>query len=253
MAFKKLSAQEISEVIAKIRSKYDFYCKTFYKPSRLKQEFENRYRDALKQGFDVSNFLLAEISVIEELVKKEEDKIAQSKPVQEKPKEDFADRIILENLKKIEKYPTVHIHKDSSEEIRRLVGGLKKIYDIHIPELHSLFRKLDSNPNFKYMEVYESRLRILADVGKGLVPAQLTRFYAYLNKFPRDYRAIDWEEKQYILESSFLLHDLHNTLMNILEETPGLSPDLKDNLKNIIDYINSMIEDFRLKDLKRKM
>lgn len=254
MAFKKLSAQEISEVIAKIRAKYDFYCKTFFKPSRLKQEFENRYRDALKRGFDVSNFLLAEISVIKELIKKEEDKIAQSKPVEEeKPKENFADRIILENLKKIEKYPKVIVHKDASDEIKRLVGGLKKIYDIYIPELHSIFRKLETNPNFKYMEVYESRLRILADVGKGFVPAQLTRYYAYLNKFPRDYRAIDWEEKQYILESAFLLHDLYNTLINILEDTPKLSQDRKDRIKDIIDYIYGMIEDFRLKDLKRKL
>jgi hypothetical protein len=254
MGFKKLSAQEISEVIAKIRSKYDYYCKSFYKPSRLKQEFENRYRDALKKGYDVSNFLLAEISAIEELIKKAEDKIAHSTPAEKKQsKKNFADKIIQENKKKIEKYPKVFLHKDASEEIKHLVGALKKIYDIHIPELHSILRKLEVNPNFKYMEIYESRLRTLADIGKGPAPAQLTRYYAYLNKFPRDYRAIDWEEKQYILESSFLLHDIHTTLIQILDETSELSQNFMDNIRYIADYIFGIIEDFRLKDLKRKM
>lgn len=253
MGFKKLSAQEISEVIAKIRSKYDFYCKTFFKPSRLKKEFENRYRTSLQKGLDVSNFLLAEISVIDELIKKEEDKISKSTPVQEKPKQDFADKIIQENQKKIEKYPSLNIHKDASEEVRRLSGAMNKVYDQFIPEIHSIFRQIEMNSNLKYMEIYETRLRTLADVGKGKVPAQLSRYYAYLNRFPRDYRSIDWEEKQYILESSFLLHDMYNTILRIIEENPKLSVNLRENLKNITDYLSGLIEDFRLKDLKRKM
>jgi hypothetical protein len=90
-------------------------------------------------------------------------------------------------------------------------------------------------------------------MGKGPVPAQLTRYYAYLNKFPRNYKLIDWEEKQYILEASFLLHDIHNTLVNILDETRNLSKNLRDDIMDIADFIQGMIEDFRLKDLKRKM
>ena len=168
-----------------------------------------------------------------------------------KPVDDFADKIIKQNLEKIGKYPKIIIHKDASEEIKRLAGGLNKIYEVHIPELHGIFRQVEANPNIKYMEVYESRLRALAYLGKGMVPSHLSRYFAYLNRFPRDYRSIDWEEKQYILESAFLLHDMHSTLVHILEDAPKLTQDLKDQLTTIIDYVMGMIEDFRLKDLKR--
>ncbi|MBN2441710.1 MAG: hypothetical protein JXJ04_10190 [Spirochaetales bacterium] len=255
MSIRKLSPEEISEVIAKIREKYETYCKVFFKPSRLKNDFEERYRNCLKKGFDVSSFLLAEISAIEELIKKAEDKISMSPPPVKTnvAKEDFADKIIAQNLEKIQRYPKLIVHKDASEEIKRLAGGLNKIYEVHIPEIHGIFRQIEANPNIKYMEMYESRLRALAYVGKGMTPSHLSRYFAYLNRFPRDYRSIDWEEKQYILESAFLLHDMYNTLAHILAETPKLSSDLREKLTHIIEYIKNMIEDFRLKDLKRKM
>ncbi len=67
---KKLTPTEISEVIAKIRKKYDEYVSAYYKPKSLKEAFERRYIGALRSGVDVSTFLLAEISAIEELIKK---------------------------------------------------------------------------------------------------------------------------------------------------------------------------------------
>jgi hypothetical protein len=234
MGYRKLSPEEISEVVAKIRSKYQFYCKTFFKSSRLKEEFEYRYLSTLKKGHDISNFLLAEISVIEELIRKEED------------------RIIQENLEKINKYPKLTIHKDANDEIKYLSGALNEIYEKQLSVLHGIFRHIEGNSNVKLVENQESRLRVLAYGGKTLIPSQLSRYFAYLNRFPRDYRAIEWEEKEYILESAFLLHDIFDTLSSILETTSTLPKNEQRQLMDIIAYIKGIIDDFRLKEFKRK-
>ncbi|MBN1698220.1 MAG: hypothetical protein JW881_11960 [Spirochaetales bacterium] len=252
MGYRKLSPEEISDVVAKIRTKYTFYCKTFFKSSRLKDEFENRYMITLKKGYDISNFLLAEISVIEELIRKEEDRIAHSKPKEDSKRRNFADKIILENLEKIRKYPHLEVHRDANEEIKYLSGALNTIYETHIPMLHGLSRHIEGNLSVKTIENQESRLRVLAYGGKTSIPSQLSRYVAYLNRFPRDYRAIEWEEKEYILESAFILHDMFGTLSTILQTTSTLPKPEQTQLMDIIAYIRGMIEDFRLKDLKRK-
>jgi hypothetical protein len=252
MGYRKLSPEEISEVVAKIRSKYQFYCRTFFKSSRLKDEFENRYVMTLKKGYDISNFLLAEISVIEELIRKEEDRIAQSKPNTEKKHNNFADRIVQGNLERIKKYPKIRIHNDANEEIKHLSGALNEMYETQLPVLHGIIRHIEGNLNLKALENQESRLRVLAYGGKTLIPAQLSRYFAYLNRFPRDYRAIEWEEKEYILESAFLLHDMFDTLSIILETTPTIPQKEQKQLMDIIAYIKGLIEDFRLKEFKRK-
>jgi hypothetical protein len=252
MAYKKLSPEEISETIAKIRTKYEFYCKHFFKPPKIKDEFERRYRSMLQAGVDVSNFLLAEIEAITELIRKEEDKLSNAAPPKDKPKMDFADKVIIENLKKIEKYPEVRIHKDSNEEVRKLLGTLNYIYEELLPSLHSVFRDSSVNPNVREVGNIEAELRTFAYMGKGNLPQRLSRYFTLLSRFPRDYRAMTFEEKEYIRESAFLLHDLVQALDSFFETTPDLEENSKKQLVDIVTYVKNVIIDFRLKDLKRK-
>jgi hypothetical protein len=252
MGYKKLSPEEISITIGKIRSKYDFYCTHFHKLSRLKDEFESRYRNALKAGTDVSNFLLAEIDAITELIKKEEEKIAGATGEQEKKKPGIADKVIEKHNKMIEKYPEVRFHRDADEEIVKLLGTLNYMYEELLPSLHGMFRPIASNPNVRDFGNIETRLRTFAYTGKGNIPGQLSRYFALLNRFPRDYRTIGWEEKEYIRESAFLLHDLSETLDRVYESLPESGEANKKQLADIRTYVKGVLADFRLKDLKRK-
>ena len=252
--YRKLSAEEISAVIGKIRRKYDEYCTKFFKAKRIKQQFEDRYLNALKQGVDVSNFLLAEISAIEELIRIEEEKI-QAAPVVEKPaqkKTDFADKIIAENMQKIEKYTAISIHKDANPEVKRLLGALNCLYEQHFPALHSILRKIHSNAGNRDVTAIENKLRQLGYLGNERVSASLARYYTLINQFPRDYRAVEREEKDYILESAFMLHDLRDLLIMINEQNHLLESRHKEEFKTLYDYVDGLISDFRLKELRRK-
>ena len=252
--YRKLSAAEISAVISKIRSRYDDLCKKFFKPRRLKEEFENRYLRALRTKVDISNFLLAEISAVEELIKKEERRIEAEPPKeQQQPvKTNFADKIIAEHKQMIEKYPDVSIHKDCNPEVKKLLGALNQLYEEYFPRLHTLLRSMSTSAGVRDLTTLENQLRQLGYLGTERVSTRLTRYYTLLNRFPRDYRAVEREEKDFILESAFLLHDLADTLTAIREQNAGRTNLPLADFDEIYQYINGMITDFRLKELKRK-
>ena len=128
MASRKLTPGEITGAVEKIRKKYDTYVSKFFKPRTLKEAFEERYIRALRSGVDISSFLLAEISAIEELIDREEKRIAQE-PVKPDPQkqQSFADRVLEENRQRIIKYPDISFHNDASEETRRLLGALSDL------------------------------------------------------------------------------------------------------------------------------
>jgi hypothetical protein len=252
MGYRKLTPEEITAAVAKIRSKYDFYCKHFYKSSKIKEEFELRYLSSIKAGVDVSNFLLAEIDAVTELIGKEEERLANAAPQSDKKKPTIADKVIAENLKKIEKYTAINFHKDANDEIKKLLGALHLLHEELLPKLHTLFRSMSSNTNVRDVGDTEARLRTFAYTGKGSVPSQLSRYLALLGRFPRDYRAMTFEETQYIRESAFILHELAESLERVYESLPDAQKENQKQLSEIITYVKNVIADFRLKDLKRK-
>jgi len=92
----------------------------------------------------------------------------------------------------------------------------------------------------------------LGSPGADRVPGALSRYLYQLNRFPRDYPAIDREEKEYILESAFFLHDLEEILERALANYPRLREEQKQGLREIQQYVDGMIRDFRVRDLKRQ-
>ena len=254
MQIKKLTPGEISDVIEKIRKRYDEYIYKYFKPKILKGAFEDRYLDALRNNLDISSFLLAEISVIEELIRNEEERVAAVpvEPAQKEEKKTLADKVLEENRKKIEKYEDVFIHQDAREEIRKLLGALNELDVKYWGGLATILRNTPYSMNSITMINMEAQLRYLGNVTSEGVPQRLERYLAMLKAFPRDYHALDREEKEYILEVSFFLHDLLDLLVMVAEGYEEKKNFNKNDLDEIIKYISGIIVDFRLKDLKRK-
>jgi hypothetical protein len=253
VTYKKLSAEQISEVISKIRSRYDTYRKLFYKSARIKEAFEERYRSALKNGVDVSNFLLAELSAVDEMIRKEEEKALQEKPFKDKPKEEpkTEDKVTPILAKQIQTYKEIRLHKDAKEEISRLLGAVSELYEIHIPALNSMVRNSTAAGTLRELTEIENQLRTFCQAGKEKVPPKLLRYLTHLSRFPRDYKALEWEEKEYTRQSTLLLHDLKGVLSRISNMSGKLTEGEKQKLVLIAQYIDGILEDFKLKDVKR--
>ena len=254
MALPKLTPNEISRAVEKIRRRYDEYIYKYFKPRSIKNAFEDRYIEAIKTSTDISSFLMAEISAVEELLRREEERISSGQP-EEGAKESVSERverIVEENLARTRKYPDVPFHPVASEELRRLLGAMCKLEETHWEVLTTCLRDTAYYRSSLTMLNFEGKLRHLAGRGSDGVPSGLSRYLYHANRFPRNYLAIDREEKEYILESAFLLHDLSEILERVESNYPHLDESSRGGLKEIQAYIQGIIRDFRLKEFKRK-
>jgi hypothetical protein len=250
---KKLTPGEISSSMEKIRKRYDEYISKFFKPKSLRESFEGRYIRALRAGIDISSFLIAEISAIEELIAREEQRIMAGPPRAAAEKEpSFADKVLEENRKRIEKYAEVLFHNDAGEEVRRLVGALSALEKDHWPDLTTALRDTMYAMNSAEMLALDSQLRFLASTNREEIPQFLTRLVAQLGKFPRNYAAIDREEKEYILEAGFFLNDLFTVLERVQRVYTEMGAQEKRVLSENMSHVWDIINDFRLKDFKRR-
>jgi hypothetical protein len=247
---RKLTPGEITAVVEKIRKKYEEYIYKYFKPKSLREAFEERYLTCLRASVDISSFLLAEIGAIEELIRREEEKIVLPPP--STPVSDMADKVIEENRKRIAKYRNSAFHPDASDEARRLLGALQVLAEEHWPALTSALRDTASSMNSLEMLSLDSQLRYLSAPGRDGVPQFLVRYVAQLKLFPRNYAAIDREDKEFILEAAFFLNDLLTILERVRRVYKELPSMAKESLGAAIDFTWGAIVDFRLKDLKRR-
>ena len=250
----KLTRAEIDNAIEKIVKRYDEYVYRFFKSPKLKTAFEGRYFSAVKNNMDMERFLSAEIEVIEQILKTEEDNLSKeiAPAPQETKKEDFADQVVKELRVKIEKYPAIRIHKDANPEIRHLLGALNELEGDFTPPLQDALKNTNYAFNTQTMMNLDAQLRSLSSIGSDGVSSRLTRYFNLMNHFPRDYQAIDREEKSFIMEVSFFLHDLYDILTQVNTEYRPMTKSEKENLKKVMTYLEGLIDDFRLKDFKRK-
>jgi hypothetical protein len=247
----RLSRDEIQLALDKILKKYDDYIYRYFKPPGLKSAFEERYFTALRKGMDMESFLSAEIGAIEELLGKEEDRI-NAQQAQGATEESFGDKVLRQLSQKIEKYPDIRIHKDANPEIRRFLGALNELHNVYMPLLQESLVNTSYGYNSSIMTNLESRLHWLSVVDQDGVSHSLSRYLTLFNTFPRDYAAIDHEEKAFIMEAAFFLHDLSDIISEVQSEYNPLTKGEKDRLARVGTYIDGIIEDFRIKDLKRK-
>ncbi len=100
----------------------------------------------------------------------------------------------------------------------------------------------------------ESRLRAFASLDADGQPSGLTRLLVRLNRFPRDDRAIDSEEQEYILAAAFFLHDLLKVVERVDANYPSLGEQDREVLRQVCARIRGTIEDFRLQEsIKKKV
>jgi hypothetical protein len=254
MALPKLTPNEISRAVEKIRRRYDEYIYKYFKPRTIKNAFEDRYIEAIKASTDISNFLMAEISAVEELIRREEERVGSGQAEEPAPESvtERVERIVEENLARMRKYPEVPFHPVASEELRRLLGAMCRLEEKHWEVLTTCLRNTAYYRSSLTMLNLEGKLRHLAARGSDGVPSGLSRYLYHANRFPRDYLAIDRQEKEYILESAFLLHDLEEILERVEANYPQLDEGSRSGLREIQGYIQGIIRDFRLKEFKRK-
>jgi hypothetical protein len=253
VAPRKLTPGEITSSVEKIRRKYEEYVNRYFKPRTLLKAFEARYIKALRAKVDVSSFLLAEISAIQELITREQKRVqlGPEGPAEEKG-QSIADKVLEENRARIAKYREVNFHSDAGEEVRRLAGALSELGGEPWRQLGFALQGTMYAMGSSEMLSLDSQLRYLSSPDGRETPQYLNRLVGQLRRFPRNYPAIDREEKEYILEAAFFLHDLFAVVERVKRVYTELAAEKLRILEESLSFIWGIISDFRLKDLKRK-
>ncbi|MGC9312761.1 MAG: hypothetical protein ACP5IA_08695 [Sediminispirochaetaceae bacterium] len=280
MKRKRLSKKEIDDKIQQIRSAYDDYMVRFIKNSSAREAFERRYREALATRIELDRFLEVELKVAQEMCAREEKRLRKAEELawsrngrgngangngaggprgpgngnangEKEPQGDFADRYIEKLKQRAEKYPVAGLESGEVWEVDHLYGALQKLEREIWPPVDRVYRKIYPSRYDGPRITLENKLMELAEARMGGVPQVLHTLQMLLGRFPRNYREIEWEIKQTILKASFFLHDAKGELEKLLHES-YLADSERIAAKTAHEYIEGVIADFRLKDLKQK-
>lgn len=253
---KKLDSGDIEKILSKIRGLYNDFIIRFTKPLTLKEKFETRYREALSVSIDMETFLKAEADVILTLIAREEAKARQEEeglPQTARPRtmSQIADDLMLEHRRKIAKYPELPIHADASYELKKMFGALKLLDEFHWPNVDNVLRIYSREFPARTRPLMQAKITDLCTVRLGGVPLALSRYQHLLRDYEHNIREIEKEEQRLMLEAAFLLHnlgDIHRAALGI----ENIDEKLKTQVATSLDFVDNVINDFRLNQLKPK-
>jgi len=272
MKHKKLSSKEINQLVDRIRSLYNDYMVKFIQGGDMREGFEQRYYEALKTRIDLQRFLQVELKIVQQLIAREEaefNRCEEAAYLRERdpaagngdgakddggdraPTGDFADRVIEQMQRKAEKYPPAGLDSSEVWEGDHLYGGLPQFERELWPPVDRIYRRLYPSRYDGPRLTLENKLLELAEVRMGGIPQSLHTLQLLMGRFPRNYREIEWEQKNTILKAAFFLHTLKGALEKLRHES-YLSDEDRRAVHAALEYVTTLIEDFRLKDLKEK-
>jgi len=256
MLKKKLKQSEIDEAIEKIRQKYDEFVTRFGKPAALKTGFEERYLYALRMRMDLARFIQAEVDAVMELearelreIKKLKEK-KQASLMEAREKKDTAQKVIEENLRRIQHYPEFDFEHEASQELKKLIGAMHWFEKAYWIPLDALFRTSGSSRQANSRVALEMRWRDFCSPGREGVPLRLAKYKSLLGRFPRDISAVEWEERQLLFEAATFL----GLLRDFLNEAAGedrFDITEREKIREGQTILEGILVDFRLADLIR--
>ncbi|MEA1911924.1 MAG: hypothetical protein U9N32_09675 [Spirochaetota bacterium] len=263
MKKKKLSHIELEAAVNGIRKKYNDLIVEYMKSKRIRDSFEDRYIDALRARVDMGNFIYAEILVVANLLKIEKEKKEQLALIREKKinsaklngnnsHKSIADRIFDANRDKIRKYQGIGLDDTDVFEINKLYGALKFFEVNYWPFVEKILRRIYPSRYSGPRVSFENRLFEITITGPDGFPPGLIKLRTMLNRIPREYSSLERETQRCMLDVSFLLHDINDELPTFKEEGILFKEENRP-LEETIEYVHTVLEDFRFMNLKESM
>ena len=278
-----LTTAECNAALKKIRAKYDQIIKDFKKSPLLRENFEDRYINAVRNRQNISAFILGEIEAVEQLSKREAEKAAQqqaarkesaksnsSSPIDQKS---IAQQIFEENILRIQKYPAVDMGEEAAEDISRLMGAVRILMNDYYPALNVVFRDAGHSIYAEKVSSFYNRLMSEYDY-KGDVP-MARRYKDLMSVRNADHLKVDYEYRYVLQETAFLLNDIYACLGSLINNeavpTPAkkivIAPSkfgISEKYKSVFngkkyseavglvrDYVDEVLIDFRLHSIKK--
>ncbi len=255
---KKLSQVEIEAAINGIRKKYNDYMVEFIKTTKARNLFEDRYIDALRARIDLDRFIYDEMLLVEQLIADEKEKRQREADKRDtrykknqkskSSQESVVDKIYNANRERIRKYIAVGLEDDDVYEIDKLFGAVKELEKNYWSGMEGVFRKLYTSRYSGPRRDLEHRLFELTMEGPEGYPPALLKLRTILDRYPREYSALQRESQRCMMDIAFLLHSLHEEL-NKIRDDESLNHAERQTVEISLHFVHTVIEDFRLTDI----
>lgn len=251
----RLSQQEIDRVTERIRDKYDHLITVYMAPVYLKYEFDERYSQALRHRVGMELFLKGEMEMIEDLLRREEEARDQEElarvraGVPKSPRKSIAEKVLDEMEQRIADYPGRNIHPDASLEITKLYGALQRFEKDFWGAVESFLLKIfPSERNGLLAQLDQSLWNMTYSRSKSDlrdIPIALERYVMMLDSNDYHYDLMG-ESQNCIKQGAFWLHGVRDSIRKA--EELGFTDD---RIKLAEGELTRIIEDFRLKEIRR--
>ncbi|MDC7228290.1 MAG: hypothetical protein PQJ61_16125 [Spirochaetales bacterium] len=263
---------KIDGLLKDIRADYETLVGTYSRPRSLSKQFEMRYRDAVEYRLNLVGFLEAEKEAVKALLGQAENNIQDDPPQASTPASkhsravdrprsakvddgeeriSFADRLIQEFAERIKKYPEIIIHPDAAFEMKKLFGALSCVEKDYWGTVDRIIRNMYGSKRFRDSVDIEPEINRMCTPGIDGLPPALGTYHRLLERMPRDYREVEREEQRCLVNAAVLLKRMQAEVIRSLDVGSSLDEEERTRLSEAKVYIDSMIEDFRLKDLGR--
>jgi hypothetical protein len=238
---------DVDAVVQKLKSLYRKYAEVFGPKIFNLEAFEQRYRDALVNKINLTNFCHAEITVFEELKKKVETKSA---PREKARYSDVADRIIEENLQKIRRYRLIDFHPDAEEETKYLLGVMTDFYYEMWGQVKGALKSLGDRSFNEFMEKLENDFGYYVVPMRGLYSRAADDYMLVLaRKNPKDSERASYNFMKY---GAILLNNCLKLIADAINLV-GTKPEHAENvetLQRIRQFLGKILADFRLSEIR---
>jgi len=255
----KLSYDELSKVIAKLRAEYDRLSREMDSGLFDRPSFEQRYTDALKSRIDIQTFAFAEMSALEEKKKIHQQREREIRIRTDKTYTKKIDRMLEEMAERTRKYPLLYGDSGISEEASRLCGAFDLLYYENWLPLDWIIEKDDLKSRTRYAALTREFLKFIGKSGRSL-PLEVDKYVMESGR-----NGDEKADRQFLQEAAMLLSSVISFLQDLQEfrspddllEFPG-SPDKpsvfngyrrKDAWDMIGQNFSAVINDFRFSEL----
>jgi hypothetical protein len=254
--------KKVENLLKEIRSDYENLILNFKRPENLRSQFELRYHDAVEYRINLLGFLAAEKTAVMTLLERVEEghvekrtsAVFQKKtPNVEVDGEriSYADRLIKEFAERIDKYPEILIHPDAAFEMKKLFGALSCLEKDYWGIIDRILRNSSGSKRFRDTIDIEPEINRMCTAGLDGLPSALATYYRLLERMPRAYNEIEREEKRCLMSAAGLLKRMQMEIIKAFDGGNSMEDDEIEKLSEAKNYIEGMLNDFRLKDLAK--
>lgn len=243
MIFGRKNDKIIKELEEELTISYDEYTLYYQGSKQAAVEYHNRYIQAIKKGVNLEVFLKEELKFVKQLIRQIQR--AEENSTQENT---FLSDITVRRQEAIVHYPEVSYFEEMDYELRKFFGVMKQLNEIDFVDIESILKYKHGNTLDMQLDRLQSELMSFVPKATSAIPAVLIRYKIFVTGTATD-SEIEKEKNQVLQRGAAFLKGLYQFLHQEMRKNQTISLTERKTLINKENYLEQVLNDFRIRDI----